>query len=98
MRSHDGYDPESTLTQMRLSRTENPLCREAAPAIDRAVVEAKALWPDPAERETAGFGALVAAATIAAVTIDGATAMTVNMIGLFGQALVDDARAEVGAR
>jgi len=97
MRSHNGYDPESTLTQMRLARTENPLCQECAPAIDRAVAYAKGLWLDPAERETAGFGALVAAATIAAVTIDGATAMTVNMIGLFGQALVDDARAEVGA-
>ena len=97
MRSHDGYDPENTLTEMRLGRVENAMCREAAPMIDRAAINARGLWPDPAEREMAGFGCLVAAATLMETTTDGPTAFMMNLVGLFGQALVDDARAEVSA-
>lgn len=97
MRSHDGYNPESTLAQMREARTAKPFIRDVAPIVDRAVANAKGLWPDPAERETAGFGCLTAAATLAEVTTDGSTAMIINLVGLFGQALVDDARAEATA-
>jgi hypothetical protein len=92
--THEGYNPELTLQQMRAARTTNALVREAVPPVDRAVAHARGLWPDPTEREAAGFGCLTAAATLAEVAGDGGQAMIINLIGLFGQALVDDARAE----
>lgn len=100
--THGGFDPESALTIMRAARRQpSPLGQHftnAAAIVDRAVAEARHLWKDPAEREAAGFGALTAASTFVSVTTDGGQGMLLNLIGLFGQALVDDARAEMKAR
>lgn len=93
--SHLGYSPEETLLQVRLARTTgHELVREVAPIVDRAVANARGLWPEPAEREAAGFGCLVAMATLTNVTVDAPQQMILNLVGFFGQALVDDARAE----
>lgn len=95
--THDGYDPERSLAEMRGAR-RRPFIREAAPIVDRAVAQARHLWQDPAEREAAGFGALAAVATMGIAAGTGGEAMILNLVGLFGQALVDDARAEMRAR
>jgi hypothetical protein len=96
--THDGYDPEATLAQMRGARETRPLIRDVAPIVDRSVAQARHLWADPAEREAAGFGCLTAAANFAEVAQDGPQAMMLNLVGLFGQSLVDDARAEMRAK
>ncbi len=94
--SHRGYNPEATLRQMRQARVDgHDLVRQVAPIVDRAVAQARELWPDPKEREAAGFGCLTAAATFTPVTADAPQQMILNLVGFFGQALVDDARAEV---
>lgn len=100
--THGGFDPESALTVMRESR-RNPPAKlgqayvRAVEIVDRAVEQARHLWKDPAEREAAGFGALTAASTFVSAAVDGGDAMMLNLVGLFGQALVDDARAELRA-
>ncbi len=101
--THGGFDPENALAIVRSARREPPpmlgqIFTEASAIVDRAVAEARHLWKDPAEREAAGFGALTAASTFMAVAVDGSDAMMLNLVGLFGQALVDDARAELEAR
>jgi hypothetical protein len=96
MRSHDGFNPEASLREIRDARiTRGPEFRQMSAIVDRAVGRAQGLWPDPAEREAAGFGALTAAATFAHVAKPGAEATMINLVGLFGQALVDHARGEV---
>ena len=94
--THNGYDPEQSLAEIRGARRARADIASIAPAIDRAVAQARNLWADPRDRESAGFGALSAAASIAVVATDGAQAMILNFVALFGQALVDDARAEMG--
>jgi hypothetical protein len=90
-----GNDPENTLTQIRVARRNDPNVARMAPIADRAVANGlRDHWPDPADRETAGFGILMGAATAAAAVSDGWNAGLVNFMALLGQGLVDDARTE----
>lgn len=94
------YNPEIGLEQLReFRRTRDESGQRMAELVDRVAVNAaRDLWPDPTARETAGIGAVVAAATFATfaeIALPGAGVTVLNLIGLFGQYLVDDARAEM---
>lgn len=91
------YDPERSLAELRAARDcgygpHREMARIMAKAAHQAQVE---LWPHPRDREVAGLGAVVAAASLAAVAQPGVDAPLLSAVGFFGLALVESARAEV---
>jgi hypothetical protein len=89
------YDPERTLRELRaaLAGREQSF-RDMGAIMAQAARAARAdLWPDrPDLAEAAGLGAVVAAATMAGHARPGGDATMLNCVGLFGLALVEQAR------
>lgn len=92
----DRYDPERSLAELREARDHGDrsfgeMFWIMQGAARRAALE---LWPDPHARESAGLGAVVAAATLAPFSEPGRDAPILNAVGMFGLALVEHAREE----
>jgi hypothetical protein len=88
------YNVELAINQLREARDtrEDSFRDMAATMASAAAVATAQLWPtDPAAAEQAGIGAVIAAATVAGIAQPGETTI-VNCIGLFGLALVEEAR------
>lgn len=94
------YDVETGIRQLQQARAARESSfRELAAIMARGAERAAAdQWPDPEAREQAGLGCVVAAATMAEYAERGDGATMLNCVGLFGLALVESARAEVGNR
>lgn len=90
------YNPDTTLAELREIRRD-PLFTPAEPILRRAAVNAREQWPDPREREQAGRAIATAAATLSFAPVDNGQRAMLNLVGLFGLALVDDAREQVPA-
>jgi hypothetical protein len=90
------YDPENSLAEFRHARDfGHSSFADMARIMERAARRAAdELWPDPKTREVAGMGAVVAAATLAKFAEPGRDAPILNAVGMFGLALVENARAE----
>jgi hypothetical protein len=94
------YDPERSLNELRAARDHGDWSHREMARITREAAQRAAadLWPNPAEREAAGFGAVVAAATFAGFAEPGRDAPILNCVGFFGLALVESARTEAVSR
>lgn len=90
------YNPEDSLAQLRSARDGGDgSFRQMFRIMDRAARRAAGeLWPDPEAAELAGLGAVVAAATLAEFAKPGRDAPLLNAVGMFGLALVENARSE----
>lgn len=90
------YDIEHAIDQLREARdTREQSFRDMAAMMATAAAAATAqLWPtDPPAAEQAGIGAVIAAATVAGIAQPHEVTI-VNCMGLFGIALVEQARAD----
>lgn len=98
------FDLEATLQALRDARhrllADRIDMRQVGEIVDRTVdnVLADGFFTDPQMREAAGVGALIAGVAFQSVTSNGREAMILNFVTMFGQSLVDHARAETGAR
>jgi hypothetical protein len=92
------YDPERTIAELRAALLDRePSFREYNDVMVRAAGHAEGdHFADPRAREQAGLGAIIAAASLATVAQPGGEGMILNGVALFGLALVDSARAELG--
>lgn len=86
------YDPDTTLAELRRFRRD-PIFAPAEAILAEAAVNARELWPDPRDREQAGRAVAVAVATLARIPADNGQRAVLNLVGLFGLALIDDAHA-----
>lgn len=90
------YDPDVTLSQLRVISSD-PIHRPARDALANAAVNARELWPDPDDRVQAGRAIAAAVASFSSIPQDNGQRVMLNLIGLFGLALVDDAHEQVSA-
>lgn len=92
------YNPERSIAELREALlTREPAFSEMQAVMVRAAAKAEGdLWPDPRMREQAGLGAIVASASLSDCAVPGGETAMLNAVALFGLALVDSARAELG--
>lgn len=91
--------PETTIAELRAALLDRPEAsfRQMNDIMVRAAAAAEGdLWADPRAREQAGLGAIVAAASLAGTAEPGGEGTMLNCVAMFGLALVDSARDELG--
>jgi hypothetical protein len=92
------YDPERSITELRTALLDR---EDSFRTLNDSMVRAAAVaegehFADPYLREAAGLGAITAAATASSFAAPGGETMILNAVGMFGLALVDSARDELG--